>query len=36
MKFKQMNFEEKTIYITYMVGKITIGTAIMFVIACLN
>lgn len=31
-----MNLEEKLMYLTYMVGKITIGTAIMFIIACLN
>lgn len=36
MKFSQMNLEEKLMYLTYMVGKITIGTAIMFIIACLN
>lgn len=36
MKFKHLTLEEKIIYITYMVGKITIGTVIMFVIACLN
>ncbi len=36
MKFSQMNLEEKMMYITYTVGKITIGTVIMFVIACLN
>lgn len=31
-----MNLEKKLMYLTYMVGKITIGTAIMFIIACLN
>lgn len=36
MKFKNLTFEEKIMYMTYMVGKITIGTAIMFIIACLN
>lgn len=36
MKFSQMNLEEKLMYLTYMIGKITIGTAIMFIIACLN
>lgn len=36
MKFKNLTLEEKMMYITYTVGKITIGTVIMFVIACLN
>lgn len=36
MKFSQMNLEEKLMYVTYMTGKITIGTVIMFIIACLN
>lgn len=36
MKFKSLTLEEKTIYITYMVGKITIGFTIMFLIACLG
>ena len=36
MKFKNLTLEEKLMYITYMVGKVTIGTVIMFVIACLN
>lgn len=36
MKFKNLTLEEKLMYITYMTGKVTIGTVIMFVIACLN
>lgn len=36
MKFKNLTLEEKLMYIVYMTGKITIGTVIMFVIACLN
>ena len=36
MKFSQMNLEEKLMYITYIVGKLTIGFVVMFIIACLN
>ncbi len=36
MKFKNLTLEEKIMYITYMVGKVTIGFVIMFVISCLN
>lgn len=36
MKFKELTLENKCIYVTYWIGKITIGTVIMFVIACLN
>lgn len=36
MKYKNLTFEEKCMFITYWIGKFTIGAIIMFVIACLN
>lgn len=31
-----MNLEEKIMMFTYIVGKITIGATVMFIVACLN
>lgn len=36
MKYKNLTFEEKCMFITYMTGKFTIGFITMFIIACLN
>lgn len=36
MKFNQLTFDEKCMYITYMVGKVTIIFTVLFIIACLN
>lgn len=36
MKFKNLTLEEKLMFVTYWVGKVTLGTVIMLFIACLN
>lgn len=36
MKFRELTLEDKCIYVTYWIGKITIGFIAMFLIACLN